>query len=417
MKDPAENLEVYLVGGSVRDQLLELEIQDRDWVVIGATPAQMIERGFKPVGEEFPVFLHPLSGEEYALARSERKTSKGYRGFDVISDPNITLTQDLQRRDLTINAIAMDAQGNLIDPFGGVRDAQQRILKHVSPAFSEDPVRILRVARFAARFESMGFSVNPETLDLMKQMVAMGEVDALQPERIWKELHGALCESGTSRFIEELRRCGALEKILPEVDALFGIPQPLEYHPEVDTGVHVMMALDAAHRLSENPRVIFAVLVHDLGKALTPEKALPAHRGHEHSGLRLVEQLCTRLRIPGKYRRLALRVCEYHLHHHRMLVLKPTTVLTLLEQLDAFRQPDNVRLFSLCCIADLRGRSGMEDLDCPQSKLLGRYHTAALSVNAAAIAERCREGGKIKKELRRQRVAAIAVIKREQTYR
>lgn len=411
MKDPADNLETYLVGGAVRDRLLGLEIHDRDWVVIGATPAQMLERGFKPAGEDFPVFLHPNSGEQYALARRERKTAKGYKGFAVTSDPDITLEQDLQRRDLTINAIAMDARSNLIDPFGGAGDVKRRTLKHVSPAFSEDPVRVLRVARFKARFHKMGFSVNPATRKLMAQMVENGEVDALQPERVWRELHGALREAGTARFIEELRECGALAKVMPEVDALFGVPQPAEYHPEIDTGVHVMLALDAAHRLSDDPRVIFAVLAHDLGKALTPKHALPAHRDHEKAGLRVVTAMCERLRAPEKYRKLALRVCEYHLHHHRMAALNPSTVLILLERLDGFRQPENVELFNLCCVADRRGRTGREQEDCPQMELLRRYHHAARSVNAAAIAGECADGAKIKKEIRRQRIAAIATVK------
>ena len=413
MKDPADNLEVYLVGGAVRDRLLGLAVQDRDWVVIGTTPAQMIARGFKPVGDDFPVFLHPQSAEQYALARRERKTAKGYKGFEIISDPSVTLEQDLQRRDLTINALAMDSHGNLIDPFGGARDLERRSLRHVSVAFSEDPVRVLRVARFAARFGKLGFSVTPATRDLMVRMVEAGEVDTLQPERVWKELHGALSEAGTSRFIEELRSCGALAKVLPEVDALFGVPQPEKYHPEIDTGVHVMLSLDAAHRLSDDPKVIFAVLTHDLGKALTPKNALPAHRGHEKTGLKPVEAMCTRLRAPEKYRKLALAVCEYHLHHHRLRELKPATVLTLLEQLDGFRQPDNVRLFSLCCIADERGRTGMQDQACPQSELLHSYHATALSVNAAAIARQCKTGAQIKTELRRQRTTAIAKVKKQ----
>ena len=416
MKNPTDNLEAYLVGGAVRDRLLGLEIRDRDWVVVGATPARMLERGFKPAGEDFPVFLHPHNGEQYALARRERKTAKGYKGFAVISDPGITLEQDLQRRDLTINAIAMDSNGNLFDPFGGAGDVERRILRHVSPAFCEDPVRVLRVARFKARFHTLGFSVHPATRELMARMVDDGEVDALQPERVWQELHGALLETGTAQFIEELRECGALGKVLPEVDALFGVPQPAKHHPEIDTGVHIMLALDAAHRLSDDPRVIFAVLTHDLGKALTPAEALPAHRGHEKSGLRLVEAMCTRLRAPEKYRKLALRVCEYHLHHHRMRDLKPATVLTLLEQLDGFRQPDNVRLFSLCCVADLRGRTGMEAAECSQSALLRRYHEAAMAVSAAAIAavitDKGSDGQKIKKEIRRQRAAAIATVKK-----
>ncbi len=413
MKDPADDLETYLVGGAVRDRLLGLAMEDRDWVVVGAAAADMIERGFKPVGEDFPVFLHPHSGEQYALARRERKTARGYQGFEVISDPSITLEEDLQRRDLTINAIAMDAEGSLIDPFGGARDIERQTLKHVSPAFSEDPVRVLRVARFKARLTALGFSVNPATHDLMADMVAAGEVDALQPERVWRELHGALLETGTSQFIEALRACGALAKVLPEVDALFGVPQTEKYHPEIDTGVHILLALDAAHRLSDDPRVIFAVLTHDLGKALTPQAALPAHRGHEQTGLALVAALCDRLRAPEKYRKLALAVCEYHLHHHRMAELKPSTILTLLERLDGFRQPDNVRLFSLCCVADARGRSGMQDLECPQSELLHHYHHAATSVNAARIARGYRDGKQIKKEIQQQRMAAIAAVKKK----
>ena len=412
MKDPADNLETYLVGGAVRDRLLGLEVQDRDWVVVGATADHLLTLGFKPVGDDFPVFLHPHNGEQYALARRERKTAKGYRGFDIISDPDITLEQDLQRRDLTLNAIAMDSTGNLIDPFDGVGDIERRTLKHVSPAFSEDPVRVLRVARFKARFHKMGFSVNPATRALMARMVCDGEVDALQPERVWKELHGALCETGTARFIEELRECGALARVLPEVDALFGVPQTAHYHPEIDTGIHILLALDAAHRISDDPRVIFAVLVHDLGKALTATDALPQHRGHEKSGLRPVEAVCKRLRVPEKYRKLALRVCEYHLHHHRMATLRPSTVLTLLEQLDGFRQTENVELFSLCCIADLRGRTGHEDAPCTQADLLRRYHAAALSVNAAAIAATCPNGEKIKKEIRRHRIIAIGDVEK-----
>lgn len=412
MTDPADHLEVYLVGGAVRDQLLGLEVHDRDWVVVGATVERMLELKFKPVGDDFPVFLHPQSHEQYALARSERKTAKGYHGFAINSDPSITLEQDLQRRDLTINAIAKDAQGNLIDPFGGVDDIKSQTLKHVSPAFSEDPVRVLRVARFAARFSPLGFTVHADTRKLMEEMVANGEVDALQPERVWQELHSTLLERNTSRFIEELRECGALAKILPEVDALFGVPQPPEHHPEIDTGVHVLLALNAAHQLSDDPQVIFAVLTHDLGKALTPKNLLPKHRGHEQSGLKPVAALCERLKVPNKYRKLALAVCEYHLHHHRIFELKPATVLRLFQQLDAFRQPDNARLFSLCCVADLRGRTGMENLECEQADLFARYHRAAMSVDAATIAAQLDDGTKIKKELERQRTAAIAEIKK-----
>lgn len=423
MADPADNLETYLVGGAVRDRLLGIAVKDRDWVVVGATPETMVARGFTPVGDDFPVFLHPASGEQYALARQERKTARGYRGFAVNSDPGITLQQDLQRRDLTINAIAMDAGGNLIDPFGGARDIERRVLRHISPAFAEDPVRVLRVARFRARFAGRGFTVHAGTRELMARMVDAGEVDALQPQRVWQELHGALTEPGTAHFIEELRACGALAKILPEVDALFGVPQPPEHHPEIDTGRHTLLVLDAAHRLSDDPRVIFAALMHDLGKALTPRAQWPSHRGHEKRGLAAVEAVCERLHAPVKYRKLALAVCEFHLHHHRLRELKPATALDLLERLDAFRQPENARLFALCCTADLRGREGLQDIDCPQAALLAAYHRAALEVDAGAVAAEVmgdgdgdgsagNTGQRIKKAVRRRRIAAITAVKK-----
>lgn len=316
------------------------------------------------------------------------------------------------RRDLTINAIAMDARGALIDPFGGAGDIESRTLRHVSKAFGEDPVRVLRVARFKARFDSLGFAVHADTRAMMARMVDAGEVDALQPERVWRELHGALCERGTARFIETLRDCGALARVLPEVDALFGVVQPPEHHPEIDAGAHVLLALDAAHALSDDPSVIFAVLVHDLGKALTPKSQWPAHRGHERSGLKLVDALCERLRAPSGYRKLARVVCEFHLHHHRMAQLKPETVLKLLERLDGFRQNDMVRRFALCCIADLRGRTGLSQAPCPQADLLHACHRAALAVDQAAIAaQHSDDGAAIQQAIRRQRIAAIAEVK------
>lgn len=439
-QDCTAGLEVYLVGGAVRDRLLGLAVCDRDWVVVGTTGEQMLARGFKPVGEDFPVFLHPHSGEQYALARRERKTGKGYRGFAVFSDPSITLEQDLARRDLTINAIAQKPSGELVDPFNGARDIEARCLRHVSAAFSEDPVRVLRVARFAARFASHGFTVHAQTRELMARMVADGEVDALQAERVWQELHGALCTPDSARFIQELRDCGALAKILPEVDALFGVPQSPEHHPEIDTGVHLLLSLQAAHRLgganatddtmeaneageatntpkvpettTTDPRIIFAVLTHDLGKALTPKRVLPKHHGHEVAGLKPLEAMCDRLRTPYKYRQLARVVCRYHLHHHRMAILKPGTVLTLLQKLDAFRSPENAHLFSQCCVADLRGRTGKENSDCPQARLFAKYHRAAQSVDATAIATKFTEGEKIKQALARARISAIAEVKR-----
>jgi len=422
MPDAAHNLEVYLVGGAVRDRLLGIEVKDRDWVVIGATPAVMRERGFTPVGDDFPVFLHPATGEQYALARQERKTARGYRGFTVACD-GVTLHEDLLRRDLTINAIAMDADGRLIDPFGGARDIERRVLRHISPAFAEDPVRVLRVARFRARFAGRGFTVHADTRKLMTQMVDDGEVDALQPQRVWQELHGALTEPAARAFIEELRACGALAKVLPEVDALFGVPQPAQHHPEIDTGRHTLLALDAAHRLTDDARVMFAVLVHDLGKALTPRSQWPSHRGHEKRGLAAVEAVCERLHAPVKYRKLALAVCEFHLHHHRLRELKPATALKLLEKLDAFRQPENAHLFALCCTADLRGREGLHESDCPQADLLAAYHRAALNVDAGAVAAEVdgdgagdgvagNTGQRIKKAIRRRRITAIAAVKK-----
>ena len=411
MKDAAENLEVYLVGGAVRDRLLGLRAADRDWVVIGATVDEMRARGFKPVGVDFPVFLHPSSGEQYALARRERKVGRGYHGFEIISDPTITLYEDLQRRDLTINAMAMDGDGKLMDPFGGAKDLAARKLRNVSAAFSEDPVRVLRTARFRARFDAYGFRVATTTRVLMQQMVASGEVDALQPERVWQELRSAMAEGNTAAFLQELRDCGALAKILPEVDALFGVPQNKKYHPEVDTGVHLLMALTAAHKLTTEPRAIFAVLTHDLGKALTPRAQWPSHRGHEQSGLRPLRALCERLRVPEKYRRLARAVCAHHLLHHRIAELKPATVLTLLSNLDAFRRPEDARLFSLCCVADLRGRLGFAEAECEQAELFARYHRAAQAVDAARIAAQYKEGARIKQELQNARTTAIAQVK------
>ena len=334
MTDPAKNLEVYLVGGAVRDQIMGIEIKDRDWVVVGSTIREILELGFQQVGKDFPVFLHPVTAEEYALARSERKISPGYHGFHFDSNAEITLEQDLMRRDLTMNAIAMDNQGNFIDPFDGRKDIKLKLIRHVSDAFNEDPVRVLRVARFAARFSREGFSVAEDTRKLMKEMVSNGEVDTLVAERVWMEIHASFGEKQCSRFFRELRDCGALEKVLPEVDRLFGIPQTEKYHPEIDTGIHTLMSLDAITRISDNPMTIFAVMVHDLGKALTPVSELPAHRQHEKRGLKPIKLLCDRLHVPARYRSFALKVCEYHLHCHRVRQLQPKTVIKVLEKFD-----------------------------------------------------------------------------------
>ncbi len=411
MNDPAAGLTVYLVGGAVRDELLGLPVEDRDWVVVGATPDEMERRGFRPVGRDFPVFLHPRTNEEYALARTERKTAAGYHGFAFHAAPDVTLEEDLTRRDLTINAMARDTDGVLVDPMGGQADLEAGRLRHVSAAFSEDPVRVLRVARFAARFADRGFQVAGETRRKMRQMVDDGEVDALVPERIWQELAATLERPGASRFIEELRQCGALASVLPEVDALFGVPQPPRYHPEIDTGLHTQLSLDAADRAGLDATERFAVLVHDLGKALTPKAELPRHIGHEQRGLAPLNALCDRIRVPNPWRRLASAVCEFHLMLHRIESLKPATVLRMLEGLDAFRRPDIVEPFGRCCAADLRGRTGSENQEYPQAWRLARAFDAAGSVDAGAIAasvdEEGRDGDRIAEAIRIARIEAI----------
>jgi tRNA nucleotidyltransferase (CCA-adding enzyme) len=352
---------VYLVGGAVRDELLGRAVAERDWVVVNGTPEEMTRLGYRQVGREFPVFLHPESNEEYALARLERKSGAGYRGFVTEFSPAVTLEQDLKRRDLTINAMARAADGTLVDPYGGRRDLEARLLRHVSDAFVEDPVRILRVARFAARLAPLGFRVAPETLLLMRTMVRNGEVRALVPERVWQETERALGEPQPVAYFEVLRACEALGAIFPEIEALFGVPQPAQWHPEIDTGVHVLMVLGMATRLSPSPGVRFAALVHDLGKAVTPREKWPRHAGHEVASVRLVNELCDRLRIPNDFRELALLVAHHHGVVHRALELRPSTVLELLEHADALRRPERFESFLLACEADARGRKGMQD--------------------------------------------------------
>jgi tRNA nucleotidyltransferase (CCA-adding enzyme) len=421
MSQIGENLKIYLVGGAVRDRIMGIEPGDRDWVVVGSSMKEMQHLGFKQVGRDFPVFLHPDTGEEYALARSERKTSRGYHGFEFDFSPGITLEQDLSRRDLTINAMAMDDSGNLVDPYGGSSDISARRIRHVSDAFREDPVRVLRVARFAARFYSRGFSLAPETEKLMRKMVDDGEVDALVPERVWQEIQASLKYGNSSRFLQVLRECGALARILPEIDVLFGIPQVEKFHPEIDTGIHTLMSIDAAEKITDDPMVIFSVMVHDLGKALTPKEDLPAHREHEIRGIAPIRQLCKRLGIPSRVSKFALKVCEYHLHCHRVFHLKPATVLKVLQAFDGFRKPELIEKFTLCCLADKRGRTGHEDDSDEQMELLKQYHRAAMTVNGGEIADYLSgnsgsggvEGAAIKKEIRRQRLAAIAAVKKE----
>lgn len=402
-------MKTYLVGGAVRDRLMGRPPGDRDWVVVGATPEAMLAAGFKPVGRDFPVFLHPETHEEHALARTERKAGRGYRGFVVDADPAVTLEQDLARRDLTINAIAEDVDGRLIDPYGGARDIQAKRLRHVSEAFAEDPVRLLRVARFAARFAPLGFTVAPETMTLMRRMVADGEVDHLVPERVWQELRRALTEPAPSAFLQVLREAGALARILPEVDALYGVPQRAEYHPEIDAGVHTGLVLDMAVRLAPGDDVIgFAALVHDLGKALTPAEELPRHLMHEHRGLVPVKAVCKRLRVPGEHRDLALIACREHLNVHRLAELKPATVHDLIARCDGFRQPRRIERLATVCEADARGRTGRENDPYPQAALLRRLHAAALAVDTAPLRAAGLEGPAIGEALRRERIRAIA---------
>lgn len=410
MPVPESGLEKYLVGGAVRDRLLGLPVTDRDWVVIGTTAEELRKRGFLPVGKDFPVFLHPETREQYALARTERKTGAGYRGFVVDAHPGVTLYEDLQRRDLTINAMAEADDGTLIDPFGGRADIRERLLRHVSPAFAEDPVRVLRVARFAARYADRGFSIAAGTLALMRQLVDHGEVDALVPERVWAELERALGEPAPSAFVEALRACGALARLMPEIEALFGVPQPPAVHPEIDTGVHTLLVVDQAARLSPETTVRFAALVHDLGKALTPSEQWPRHRGHEQTGLAPIEALCARLRAPNAFRELALLVCRHHLKMHQLADLRPATVYALLSALDAFRRPPRLRAFALACEADARGRLGCEDIDYPQGELLRRMAAAAAAVDGRRAAADGATGKALGEEIRRRRIAAIAAV-------
>ncbi|MGH8283199.1 MAG: multifunctional CCA addition/repair protein [Gammaproteobacteria bacterium] len=396
-------MQTYLVGGAVRDELLGLPVKERDWVVVGATPADMSARGFKPVGKDFPVFLHPESHEEYALARTERKTGPGYHGFEFHSAPDVTLEDDLRRRDLTINAMAQDTRGKLIDPYGGRRDLDARLLRHVSPAFPEDPVRLLRVARFAARFSALGFKLAPETLALMHEMATSGEVDALVAERVWQETEKALATEKPSVFFSVLRECSALARVFPEVDCLFGVPQPEKHHPEIDTGVHVLMVLDQAARLSDDTAVRFAALVHDLGKGNTPADVLPHHYGHEERSVKLVEALCERLRVPRDYRELAMLVAQYHGLVHRVRELRAETVLKLLKNTDAFRRPERFAQFLLACEADARGRKNLEDVPYPQAE----YLRQALAAAGAAKIPAAESGAEIGRQLQAARLEAI----------
>jgi tRNA nucleotidyltransferase (CCA-adding enzyme) len=398
-------MKIYSVGGAVRDELLGLAVQDKDYVVVGATPEQMEALGYKPVGKDFPVFLHPRTHEEYALARTERKTAKGYKGFQVYASPDVTLEQDLVRRDLTINAIAKDEAGKLIDPFNGQADIKNKILRHVSAAFIEDPVRILRAARLAARFTE--FSIAPETMQLMRRMVQDGEVDALVSERVWQELSKGLMEARPSRMFEVLRECGALKKILPEVDCLWGVPQPPQHHPEVDTGVHVMMVIDYAASQNYSLPVRFAALMHDLGKGTTPKDILPRHIGHEERSVNLLKEVCKRLRVPNDCRELAQIVARFHGKAGRVEEMRPGTLVQFLYDTDAIRQPERFKEFLRACESDSRGRTGYEDKPYTRAAVWLKMLEAAVAVDAGAVAKRFDEPEKIKAAVFEARVEAV----------
>ncbi len=399
-------MQVYLVGGAIRDELLGLPVRERDWCVVGGTPDEMTDLGYRQVGKDFPVFLHPETREEYALARTERKTAPGYHGFAFDFSPDVSIEDDLRRRDLTVNAIARREDGTLVDPFGGAADIENKILRHVSKAFAEDPVRILRVARFAARFASLGFSIADETMNLMRDIVAAGEADALVPERVWKETEMALKGQEARVFFESLRECGALRIVYPEVDALFGVPQPQKWHPEIDTGLHTMMVLDQAERMSGELDVRFAALVHDLGKATTPSYRLPSHPGHEKRGSKLIKKLAERLPVPRSCSELGCLVAEYHTHCHRAFELRPNTMLGVLDATDAFRRPERFEKFLLTCEADARGRTGLEDRDYGQADYLRGAQRAASEIDTAGIAA-ANAGRDIGAAIRKGRLDAV----------
>ena len=399
-------MKIYLVGGAVRDKLLGLPVQDRDYVVVGATPEQMVAQGFKPVGADFPVFLHPETKAEYALARTERKSGHGYKGFTVYAAPDVTLEDDLKRRDLTINAMAEDEAGQLVDPYGGAVDLRNGVLRHVSEAFAEDPVRVLRVARFAARYAKWGFRVAHVTNTLMKEMVAAGEIDHLVAERVWAELERALAEDTPSRFFTVLRGCGALVRLFPEIDALFGVPQPEKHHPEIDTGAHAMLVVDAAAKLSPDPRVRFAALMHDVGKGATPSTEWPRHIGHEERGADMVRALCQRFRIPNEYRDLGVLAARFHGHCHRIDELRAATLVDTFEAMDAFRKPRRIEQFVLACEADYRGRTGQEMRPYPQGEKFRNAFAAARDIDTAALAAGA-SGPQVGARIREARIGAV----------
>lgn len=400
----------YLVGGAVRDQLLNRPVTEKDWVITETTAQQMLDQGYVQVGKDFPVFLHPKTKEEYALARTERKSGTGYTGFICDSSPEVTLEQDLLRRDLTINAMAQDQQGNIIDPYQGQQDLQNKLLRHVSPAFAEDPLRVLRVARFAARYAYLGFSIATETMQLMTQLAQSGELAQLSPERVWKETSRSLLEQNPEVYFETLKACGALAVWFPELDKLWGVPNPANWHPEIDTGVHTMMVLTQAVKLSDKLTVRFASLVHDLGKALTPAEKWPSHHGHEKLGLSAINALSDRLKVPNDCRELALMVSEFHSHVHRISNLKASTILKVFNQCDAWRKPERFEDFLTTCEADARGRKHFETADYPQADMFRQALAAAKQVDIKAIVASGLKGPAIKQELEKQRTQAIQAL-------
>ena len=427
MQKNIKPMKTYLVGGAVRDKLLGYPFSEKDWVVVGASPEIMQEKGFIPVGKDFPVFLHPQTKEEYALARTERKTGRGYNGFSFYCGTEVTLEDDLIRRDLSINAIAEDEAGNIIDPYGGQADLQNKILRHVSNAFSEDPVRILRTARFAARYHHLGFQIAAETITLMREMVDNGEVDHLVPERVWKEMQRALNEKSPDIFIQSLRECGALARLLPELDVLFGIPQTAIHHPEIDTGIHTLMSLQQAVKLSEkNPAdkniennsscIRFATLLHDLGKGTTPSTEWPRHIAHEERSLPLIRKLCDRIAAPKEYKELALIVAQWHTHCHRALELKPATVLKTLQATDAFRRPERFEQFLLCSEADARGRTGFEQRNYPQANYFRQALAICQNLNVKELSARGFTGKAFGDEINRLRLEALTTFKETFAY-
>ncbi|RRO07393.1 multifunctional CCA addition/repair protein [Pectobacterium aquaticum] len=407
-------MKIYLVGGAVRDSLLGLPVTEKDWVVVGATPENLLAQGYQQVGKDFPVFLHPISRDEYALARTERKSGKGYTGFVCHAAPDVTLEQDLLRRDLTINAIARTERGDLIDPYHGRRDLESRVLRHVSEAFSEDPLRVLRVARFAARFAHLGFQIAEETMALMQKMVHEGELAYLTPERVWKETEKALGTSSPDVYFQVLRDCGALAVLFPEIDNLYGVPAPAKWHPEIDTGIHTMMTVAMAARLSPEIDVRFATLCHDLGKGLTPPELWPRHHGHGPAGVKLVEALCQRLRVPNPIRDLAKLVAEYHDLVHTVQVLQPKTLLKLFDAIDVWRKPQRLEQLALTSEADARGRAGFEENPYPQGDYLREAFCIASQVSSANVVADGFKGIDVRNELARRRIHALADWKAQQ---